>query len=312
MAADTPASQFDLALLGADDPLGESFLKALEDSEVHVGRIFPLVLGEAEGIVAFRGEEWPCITAEGFDFRQAQALVVASPHAAARRVVDQVRANHPVMPVLSMDDVMPAPALAVARLLEVLGALADEVQAEAFVTLPVALMGKAGVDELVTQSRGLFNMEQPDPEVFPLQIAFNILPQMDGAGQRYGPASLRSALGQQRSAIPCGFSVAWAPVFYGAMTALHVRLGEEQDVELIRQALSRREGICMMESDLPAGNPTPATDSAESADIFIGQVRAEGKDVRLWLVYDPLRLEAVQMVSAVENWIEKPASSMLT
>lgn len=313
MAAKGVDSQFDLAVLGADDPQGESFLKALEDSEVQVGRIYPLALGETEGIVAFRGEEWPCLPADGFDFGLVQALVVASPGAAARRLVGEVHGKHPVMPLLSMDELIPAPALAVARLLKVLSAVGGGVtQAEAFVTLPVALAGKPGVDELVNQSRGLFNMEPPDPEVFPLQIAFNVIPQMDDATHRYSPGRLSAMVRDQLSLPATGFTVAWAPLFFGAATALHVRLGEPVGVMDLRQALKRQEGICVMESDIPAGNPTPATDSAESADIFLGQVRVEENNVRLWLVYDPLRLEAEQMVSAVENWIEIPINSMLT
>jgi len=313
LAAEGVVSQFDLAVLGADDPLGESFLKALEDREVQVGRIYPLAQGESEGIVAFRGEEWPCLPADSFDFGLAQALVVASPGAAARRLAEEVRGKHPVMPVLSMDALIPAPALAVARLLRVLTAVGGGVvQAEAFVTLPVALAGKSGVDELVNQSRGLFNMESPDPEVFPLQIAFNVIPQMDDEAGRYSPGRLSALVRDRLPSADIGFSVTWAPLFYGAATALHARLGHQVDPADLRRALKHQEGICLMESDLPAGNPTPATDSAESADIFLGQVRAKEADVRLWLVYDPLRLEAMQMVLAVENWIEKPTNSMLT
>ena len=311
MGAEEVGSHFDLAVLGADEPLGEAFLKALEESDVQVGRIYPLAMGESEGIVAFRGEEWPCLLVDGFDFSQTQALVVASSHPAVQRMVEQIRGNHPVMPVLSMDMVIPAPAVAVARLVRVLAALGGVQQAEAFVTLPVSLAGKAGVDELVNQSRGLFNMESPDPEVFPLQIAFNILPQMDDAAHRYSPGKL-AAESKQLATQDIGFTVTWAPLFYGAATALHVRLDRSLELAELRQALKRQDGICLMESDIPAGNPTPATDSAESADIFLGQVRAEGSNVRFWLVYDPLRLEAVQMVSAVENWIEIPTNSMLT
>lgn len=311
MGAEEVGSQFDLAVLGADEPLGEAFLKVLEESDVQVGRIYPLALGESEGIVAFRGEEWPCLPVDGFDFDQTQALVVASPHPAVQRMVEQIRGKHPVMPVLTMDAVMPAPAVAVARLVRVLAALGGVQQAEGFVTLPVSLVGKAGVDELVNQSRGLFNMERPDPEVFPLQIAFNVLPQMDDAAHRYSPGRLAAA-GKQLAMQDIGFTVTWAPMFYGAATALHVRLDRSLELAELRQALKHQDGICLMESDIPAGNPTPATDSAESADIFLGQVRAEGSNVRFWLVYDPLRLEAVQMVSAVENWIEIPTNSMLT
>jgi len=306
------SSQFDLAVLGADDPLGESFLKALEESEVQVGRIFPLTMGEAEGIAAFRGEEWPCLSAEGFDFGQVQALVVASPLAAAQRVADAVRLKHPVMPILSSAEVVAAPAQAVARVLRVLGALAGVSQAEAFVTLPVAMAGRDGLDELVNQARGLFNMESPDPEVFPLQIAFNILPVLDGSPHRYEPSTLSESVRQQISLEQVGFSVVWAGVFYGASTALHAHLSRPLDADELRKALKHQEHICLMESDIPAGNPTPATDSAESADIFVGQIRADGNSVRMWLVYDPLRVEAVQMVAVIENWIEKPADSVLT
>lgn len=312
MGSEGASSQFDLAVLGADEPLGESFLKALEESDVQVGRIYPLSMVDAEGIVAFRGEEWPCLPLDGFDLGQSQALVVASPHAAVSRTVEQIRSNYPVMPVLPMEAVMPAPAVAVARLLKVLAALGGVQQAEAFVTLPVSLAGKAGVDELVNQSRGLFNMESPDPEVFPLQIAFNVLPQMDDAAHRYSPGGLVLAAGKHLALQDVGFTVAWAPLFYGAATALHVHLERPVELADLRQALKHQDGICLMESDIPAGNPTPATDSAESADIFLGQVRVEGRNVRFWLVYDPLRLEAVQMVSAVENWIEIPTNSMLT
>jgi aspartate-semialdehyde dehydrogenase len=110
----------------------------------------------------------------------------------------------------------------------------------------------------------------------------------------------------------CGISVIWAPLFFGATTALHVHCEGPVDLAGLRLALKRQEGILLMESDLPAGNPTPATDSAESADIFLGQIRAAENDVRIWLVYDPLRLEAQQMVSIVENWIDKPMNSVLT
>ncbi len=312
MATTQVSSQFDLAVLGADDPLGESFLKALEESEIQVGRIFPLTMGEAEGIAAFRGEEWPCLSVEGFDFSQAQALVVASPLAAAQKVAEAVRAKHPVMPILVPGEVMPAPTMAAVRILRVLEALAGVNQVEAFATLPVALAGKDGIDELVNQARGLFNMESPDPEVFPLQIAFNILPVLDGSPHRYEPMALSEGVRRQTSVNQVGYSVVWTGVFYGASTALHVHLNRPMDADDLRKALKHQDHICLMESDIPAGNPTPATDSAESADIFIGQIRSDGINVRMWLVYDPLRVEAMQMVNIIENWIEKPADSVLT
>ena len=305
-------SQFDLAVLGAEDPLGESFLKALEDQEIAVGELCPLTLADPDATVSYRGEEWPCEPAQSFDFSRVQALVVTSTLAAAQVIVARVRKDFPAMPILNLHDVAPGPVVAIARVLKVLEAHSGLVQAEAFVTLPVAMMGKGGVDELVDQSRGLFNMESPDPEVFPLQIAFNVLPVMDSATPRYGPEGLSAALQATSGFDQCGLSVIWAPLFFGATAGLHAHLESPVSLDNLRTALKRQEGILLMESDLPAGNPTPATDSAESADIFLGQIRAEKNNVRIWLVFDPLRLETQQMVSIVENWIDKPMNSVLT
>ena len=111
-------SQFTLAVLGADDPMGGAVLQLLEEREFPVGRLYPLTLREADASVVFRGQDWPCEAAQTFDFGQVQALLVASPGAAALRLVEQVRARRPTLPVVTLDDIDPAPALAVARILQ--------------------------------------------------------------------------------------------------------------------------------------------------------------------------------------------------
>ncbi len=67
-----------------------------------------------------------------------------------------------------------------------------------------------------------------------------------------------------------------------------------------------------MEADLPAATPTPATDAQGSEAVFVGRIRGDAGRFRFWLVFDPLQMEAGALVSAVENWIDKPATSMLT
>ena len=39
--------------------------------------------------------------------------------------------------------------------------------------------GKAGMDELWTQTKGMFVNDSPTPDVFSKQIAFNVIPQID-------------------------------------------------------------------------------------------------------------------------------------
>ncbi|MDP2832589.1 MAG: Asd/ArgC dimerization domain-containing protein [Pseudomonadota bacterium] len=302
-------SHFDLAVLGADDPLGEAVLRLLEEREVAIGKLYPLTLNEVETTVAFAGKDWPCMTEAEFDFNQTQALVVATRATAARQLAAEALTVRPAMPVIDVAGIDPAPAIVAARVLRVIDAVAGVQSAEAFVALSVAMAGKVGVDELSNQTRGLFNLASPDPEVFPLQIAFNLMPLPDQAYDASLAEATRRLLG---NSIEIGYSSIQAPMFFGAAVLLHVRVEQAVDLEKLRLALTRSDGITLMESDLPAGIPTPATDAADSDDVFIGRIQATEHHLKLWLVFDPLRLEAAQIVRVVENWIDKPSNSMLT
>ena len=307
------SSQFDLAVLGADDPIGGAVLQLLEEREVPVGRLFPLTLAEAETSVVYKGQDWPCDTAREFDFGQAQALLVVSRSPATSAVVERVRSRYPAMPVATLDDIDLAPAVAVARILQTLAALGGGLNsADAFVALPVAMHGQAGVEELANQSRGLFNMESPEPEVFPLQIAFNLMPHGALGDSPSYEQRLARATARLTGGADAVFSVVWAPLFFGAAIALHARTAAPLTAEALRGALGHRDGVTLMEAELPAATPTPATDAQGSASVFVSRVRVDGPLARLWLVIDPVQMEAVQMVDRVENWIAQPASSMLT
>lgn len=310
-AGETP-SQFDLAVLGADDPMGSAVLQILEEREVPVGRLFPLSLREEGANVVFRGQDWPCDQAAEFDFGQAQALLVTSSSAAAGRLAEQVRAAHPAMPVLLVREVDPAPAIVVARILKSVAALAGVVHADAFVALPAAYAGQDGVEELANQTRDLFNMESSEPEVFPLQLAFNLMPYGDPKDAPVYESALAMATTRLAEVAEVTFSVVWAPLFFGAATQLHVRTASPVGAQALREAFRHRDGVTLMESDLAAGTPTPATDAQGSESVFIGRLRAEDRRISFWLVFDPIQLEAARMVDVLENWIDKPANSMLT
>lgn len=303
------ASHFDLAVLGADDPLGEAVLRLLEERELAIGKLYPLTLNDVETTVGFAGKDWPCLTEREFDFNLAQALVVATRASAACSLAAEALAMRPTMPVVAVEGVEPAPAVVVSRVLRVIDTLSGVEGAEAFVALSVAMAGKVGIDELSNQTRGLFNLDSLDPEVFPQQVAFNLMPLPQ---QDYDAVLSESTQRLLEKSLQVGFSSLQAPMFFGAAVMLHVRTAQPVDLEQLRQALARAEGITLMETDLPAAMPTPATDAAESDDVFIGRIQSTNNHLKFWLVFDPMRLEAAQIVASVENWIDKPTNSMLT
>lgn len=304
-------ANFELALLGADTPLGEAVLRLIEERELPISQLHALTLDtEDDGNTSFRDKLWPNLEAVSFDYSRASILVVADSSRAAGRLVEDLRKRNPQLRILFCESLEPAPAIAAARVLKPLAALAEVVRIDAFAALPASMAGRGGIEELARQSRGLFNMETPDPEVFPLQIAFNLLPRLanlDNYSHR-----LSNAIQRLSPVLRSSWSVTWAPLFYACSVAMHAQISTPLELEALRGALRRCDGITLMEADLPATVPTPATDAQDSDDVFVSGINVDEMIVRFWLVFDPARLEAASIVAKLENWIEMPANSMLT
>jgi aspartate-semialdehyde dehydrogenase len=304
------SARFELAVLGADEPLAEALLARLDELGTRVDHLHALALGDADTSVSLGGRDWPCHPAQGF--KGADAVVAVSRSAAAQRWSDGYRAAHPAARVLTLDAIEPAPAVAVARVLGALGPLAAMQGADAFLTLPVAYAGRNALDELLNQTRGLFNMESPEPETFPLQVAFNLVPRASLPHLAQLDEALDRSARRLHAACPTAFTVAWGPLVYGAALALHVHVDAPVTADAVRSALRACPGVILMEAELPAGDPSPATDAHGSGDVFVGRVRVDATRVRIWLVFDPLALEAHDLARLLENWIDHPAASMLT
>lgn len=309
-----------IALLGANEPLGEAILRLMEERGVELGALFPLSLDESDACATVDGVEVPLQNAAEFDWSQTPVVLSASRSAAALRLEQAAAkqgcrivgfgAENAVAGKTVLVNVL---AQVMQRVLSALGEAGDLLSVDAMAMLPVSFAGQEGVNELVEQTRGLFAMESPEPGVFPLQVAFNLIPQVgalsdldDSVVERELTGQLRSLLGSPD--LPVSVTAVWAPIFYGAAVSLHVALRGEPDVAELRGRLVKREGITLMDAGLPGGVPTPATDAQDSEEVFVGRFRqAAGQPGRfaMWLVVDITRLEAAQIVDWLENLIEK-------
>lgn len=326
-----------IAVIGADEPLAEALFKELEERGLSFGEIHALTLGEAEANTTFNGEEIPCQPAGDFDWSQADLVVVAVRSRAAGHFVDAaLAAKRPVLAVgealalhaqaTGLDPDRPefpagrlwlapdAVASLIARVLKPLAASLGVTRVDAFANLAVSTMGKAGIDELHEQVSQLFSLSGIDNAIFPLQIAFNLIPQVGDLladGKTQAEQATEQALGQLlgANAPACHLTMSWAPVFYGHGIALHLAGGEGLSIDNVRTRLQNAPGIVLMDEHMPGGCPTPATDAAESGDAFVGRLRAVGagdsKSVQLWLVGDNVRMEAANLAQIVERFVEK-------
>jgi len=310
-----------VAIVGADSPVGEALLQALQDRARPPEVIVPVSLGEAEGCVTWLGEDLPCQMPDGVDWSAVDAVVIASQAAAAARLAERLpRPRCPVvavsglvpetpdLPLITVDDAVSA---ALLRVLQPLLAGQPPMWLSGFIGLPVAAHGQEGIEELSRQSRALFALEAVEAESFPVQIAYNLLPQIgdidpvgNSAFESRLVARLRQAFG---IATLLQFTAAWLPTFHGAVVDLHGSCASALDLEKVKVRIQRVPGLLLMDAGYPGAVPTPATDAVDSTDVALGRLRLSPQDSRcfsLWLTFDYSRLQAYQLCEGLEKTIE--------
>lgn len=309
-----------IAIVGADDPIGEALLAELQASARAPSTILPVALDEADGCVRYGDEDLPCKTPAEVDWSTVGVAVIAARDPAAARLARdllsrgcRLLAVRGLLPQIAdttlLTEVYDAPTAAIMRVtLPILGG-AGVLRLSGFIGLPAAARGRAGIDELARQSRALFALEAVEPEAFPVQIAFNLLPQVGAIGEDGHSAVERSLCQALRAHWGAGlitqFTAAWLPTFYGAVVALHGRSELSLDKAGIQARLARVPGVLVMNMPEPGAAPTPVTDGVDSTDVVLGRLRLGADGLfSVWLTYDYARLEALQLRLGLEKLIE--------
>jgi aspartate-semialdehyde dehydrogenase len=158
--------------------------------------------------------------------------------------------------------------------------------------------GQRAVDELHRQAEAVIEAhELPAPSVYPHQIAFNVLPQVetfkDGddytTEERKCIRETRKILG--RDDIGVSATCARVPVYTGHSVSANVQTREPLSPEECRELLAKAPGVVVVDDPGNAIYPT-AIDVAGRDDVLVGRIRRDPSHERclnLWIVGDNLR-----------------------
>ncbi|MFQ3188061.1 MAG: aspartate-semialdehyde dehydrogenase [Gammaproteobacteria bacterium] len=142
--------------------------------------------------------------------------------------------------------------------------------------------GKAGVDELAGQTVELLNGRDITPAVYPLQIAFNIIPTTSIPAFNDDLARL---LGDNN--IECAHQIIDVPVFHGLGVAVQLSFQSNVDLKQCEKILKKLDNVvCTTTAS------SPITDCNQSFNCTISgleQALNQPNKLQFWLVADPLR-----------------------
>ncbi len=171
--------------------------------------------------------------------------------------------------------------------------------------------GQKAMEELGKQTAAILSFQDPDPQVYPIQIAFNVIPHGgDFLDNGYTTEEMKLVWETRKilSApdIQVNATVVRVPVFFGHSEAVHIETRDKVTAAQARALLEIAPGIELVDERKPGGYPTPVTHASGHDPVYVGRIREDishPRGLNLWVVSDNIRkgaaLNAVQLAEVL-------------
>ncbi|HBX72557.1 MAG TPA: aspartate-semialdehyde dehydrogenase [Halieaceae bacterium] len=334
------SKQYDVAVVGATGAVGETMMSILEERDFPVRTLYPLASARSAGkTVKFRGKSVRVTDLAEFDFSQAQIGLFSAggsiseefaPKAAAAGciVIDNTshfrrdadiplivpEVNLPALAGYTQRNIIANPNCSTIQMLVALKPIYDAVGIERINVCTyqaVSGTGKEAIEELAGQTARLLNGQSIECEVYPKQIAFNVLPHIDTFQDNgYTREEMKMVWETHKifgdESIQVNPTCVRVPVFFGHSEALHIETRDKISAADARKLLEGAPGITVVDERADGGYPTAVTESAGKDPVFVGRIREDISHPRgldLWVVSDNVRkgaaLNSVQIAEAL-------------
>ena len=332
---------FTVAIVGATGAVGETMLSILAERDFPVGKLVLLASARSAGTqVDFKGQKVDVLDLETFDPTGVDIALFSAGGGVSKEYAPKFAAAGAVVidnsSAFRYDDDVPLvvsevnPEAARKRprgiianpncsTMQMLVALAPLHRQYGIERINVATYqsvsgaGRSALEELGRQTANLLNFQDPDPQRFPLQIAFNLIPHIDDFldnGFTKEEMKLvwetRKILGDD--SIQVNPTAVRVPVFYGHSEAVNLETKKKISPEQARELLRAAPGVEVVDEHKAGGYPTPVTHASGRDPVFVGRIREDfshPRGLNLWVVADNIRkgaaLNAVQLAELVAN-----------
>ena len=337
------SAKYDVAVVGATGAVGETMLEILAERDFPVNNVYPLASARSAGKKIPFGDTY--LTVEDlstFDFSKVQIGLFSAgasisdkyaPIAAAAgcvvidntsrfRYEDEIplvvpEVNPDAIADYTRHNIIANPNCSTIQMLVALKPLHDAAGIERINVATyqaVSGTGKDAIEELASQTAELLNGRSAEAKVYPKQIAFNVLPQIDiFMDNGYTKEEMkmvwetRKIMGDE--SIQVNPTAVRVPVFYGHSEAVHIETRKKLDVETARDLLKKADGVVVLDDREDGGYPTAVSEGATQDPVYVGRIREDishPQGLDLWVVADNVRKgAALNSVQIAEILVEK-------
>ncbi|MFT6408548.1 MAG: aspartate-semialdehyde dehydrogenase [Arenicella sp.] len=317
---------FNIAIVGATGAVGETLLEVLEERDFPIDNLYLLASERSAGTSKkFKGKTIRVSNLADFDFSKAQISFFSAggsisaefaPKAAALGCIVVDNTSHfrydddkpLVVPEVNAEaiakykdtNIIANPNCSTIQMLVALKPIQDAVGIERINVCTyqaVSGTGKNAMEELASQTANLLNAKKVEAKVYPKQIAFNVLPQIDVfMDNGYTKEEMKMVWETKKimadDSIEVNPTAVRVPVFFGHSEACHIETKEKISAEQVKQLLQNTAGIVVIDERDDGGYPTAVTDAAGSDAVYVGRIRddiSHPRGINLWVVSDNVR-----------------------
>jgi aspartate-semialdehyde dehydrogenase len=335
---------YKVAVVGATGNVGREMLNILEERQFPVDEVFAIASRRSLGTeVSFGDRTLKCLDLETFDFRGIDFVLMSAGSAVSKEwsprigalgpmvidnsscwrydaevplVVPEVNAHvlEEYMKRKTRRNIIANPNCSTAQLVVVLKPLHDLAKIKRVVVSTyqsVSGAGKEGMDELWTQTKGIFVTDAPDAKKFTKQIAFNVIPHIDVFMEDgFTKEEWKMTVETKKILDPkikLTATCVRVPVFVGHSEAVNIEFERPITAEEARETLREAPGVLVVDKREDGGYVTPVECVGDFA-TFVSRIREDGtieNGLSLWVVSDNLRkgaaLNTVQIAEALIN-----------
>ncbi len=317
---------FDVAVVGATGAVGEAMLSILAERNFPVGEVHALASSRSVGKRVEFGDKMLVVRdLAKFDFSKVQIGLFSAgasiseeyaPKAAAAGCVvidntsqfrydDEIPLVVPEVNPHAIADhkkhgIIANPNCSTIQMLVALKPIYDAVgitRINVATYQAVSGTGKDAIEELAGQTASLLNAKPMKCKVYPKQIAFNVLPQIDVFLENgYTKEEMKMVWETRKifedETIMVNPTAVRVPVFFGHSEAVHIETKEKITAKKVTELLSAADGITVLDERKDGGYPTAVSEGANNDPVYVGRIREDishDKGIDMWVVADNVR-----------------------
>ena len=320
------SGKYDVAVVGATGAVGEAMLEILAERKFPANKVYPLASERSAGKRLPFGNTY--LTVEdlsSFDFSRvqiglfsagagiseiyaplaAQAGCVVVDNTSRFRYEDDIplvvpEVNPHAIAAYKARGIIANPNCSTIQMLVALKPLHDAAGIERINVCTyqaVSGTGKEAIAELASQTAELLNGRSVKPSVYPRQIAFNVLPQIDVFQENGYTKEEMKMVWETRKImedpdIQVNPTAVRVPVFYGHSEAVHIETREKLTAAQATSLLKKAPGVVVLDKREDGGYPTAVTEGAGHDPVYVGRIREDlshPRGIDLWVVADNVR-----------------------